>query len=340
MRQAAVLGVEYFLPELVESSAQLAAQFEGWSVEKIQGKTGIAERHIAGPNECSSDLGFAAAQRLFESGRCHPEDIDYLLFCTQSPDYFLPTTACVLQHRLGLPTAAGALDFNLGCSGFVYGLGLAQGLIATGQASNVLLITAETYSKFIHPRDRSVRTIFGDAAAATLVGAVDDAGGPYVGPFVLGTDGSGAKNLIVETGALRSPRSPESGQAVEDSGGNWRSKDNLFMNGGEIFNFTLRAVPECVNRLLEKAGISLREVDRFVFHQANEFMLEHLRKRLGIPKERFVIALSHCGNTVSSTIPIALKDALDRGDLRSGQLAMLVGFGVGYSWGATLIRWL
>src|SRR5205814_5406449 len=139
------------------------AEFPDWPVKKIEAKTGIHERHIAGAEQTSADLGFLAARKLFDSGACKPEGIDYLLFCTQSPDYFLPSTACLLQDRLGIPTTAGALDFNLGCSGYIYGLGLAQGLISSGQASNVLLITAETYSKFIHPRDKSVRTIFGDA---------------------------------------------------------------------------------------------------------------------------------------------------------------------------------
>ncbi len=171
--KAAIRAIEYYLPEKAVTTEQLSAEFPEWSVQKIDEKTGIQVRRIAGEDECSSDLGVAAAQKLFESGACAAHDIDYVLFCTQSPDYFLPTTACLIQDRLGIPTSAGALDFNLGCSGFVYGLGLAQGLIESGQAANVLLLTAETYSKFIHPRDRSVRTIFGDAAAATLVSAVE-----------------------------------------------------------------------------------------------------------------------------------------------------------------------
>src|SRR5579871_2693795 len=166
---AAVTATEYHLPAEVLSTESLTAEFPEWSVEKIEAKTGIRERHIAAPGECASDLAVAAARKLFEAGACQPAEIDYVLLCTQSPDYFLPTTACLLQERLGISTNAGALDFNLGCSGFVYGLGLAQGLIATGQAENILLLTAETYSKFIDPEDRSVRTIFGDAAAATLI---------------------------------------------------------------------------------------------------------------------------------------------------------------------------
>ena len=336
---ASIAAIEYFLPEKTVSTADLSAEFPDWLVEKIDSKTGIRDRHVVAADECSSDLAYAAAQKLFQSGACRPDQIDFVLLCTQSPDYFLPTTACLLQNRLGIPTTAGALDFNLGCSGFVYGLGLAEGLIATGQASNLLLLTAETYSKFLNPGDKSVRTIFGDAAAATLVSAAD-VPAPLIGPFVYGTDGSGGANLIVPTGGMRKPRTAESGVASEAESGNVRSQDDLYMNGAEIFNFTLTAVPQSVQGLLDKSGMKLEDIDLFVFHQANKYMLDHLRKRIKIPEERFQLAMNHCGNTVSLTIPIALKHASADGKLKSGDVVMLVGFGVGYSWGATLLRWL
>lgn len=338
MKHAVISAIEYYLPEAVLSTAALASEFPEWSVEKIDKKTGIQDRHIAGPDECSSDLAVAAAERLFASGACGPADIDYVLLCTQSPDYFLPTTACLVQDRLGIRTDAGALDFNLGCSGYIYGLGLAEGLIATEQAANVLLLTAETYSKFLHPRDKSVRTIFGDAAAATLVRAVE-AAEPAIGPFLYGTDGSGGPNLIVPSGAARKRCSSETGVEVEDESGNVRSADNLFMDGAEIFNFTLAAVPQAVEALLKKAHLCVDQIDLFVFHQANRYMLEHLRKRIQIPAEKFAVSMAHCGNTVSSTIPIVLKDLQTQGQLQAGMLVMLVGFGVGYSWGGTLVRY-
>jgi 3-oxoacyl-[acyl-carrier-protein] synthase-3 len=335
---ATIQAIDYYLPINILSNEDLAAEFPDWAVGKIEGKTGIVERHIVSANECASDLAEAAARKLFAGGACQPGEIDYLLLCTQSPDYFLPTTACILQDRLGIPTHAGALDFNLGCSGFVYGLGLAQGLIQSGQASKVLLITAETYSKFIHPRDKSVRTLFGDAAAATLICATESAK-DLKSSYVFGTDGSGAGNLMVPAGGMRHPSSPETAEVVCDENGNWRSADNLVMDGGAIFNFTLQAIPECVCRLLERTGKQLQEIDLFVFHQANRYMLEHLRKKLKIPPEKFYLWLASCGNTVSSTIPIALKHAVEDGRLKAGQLLMMVGFGVGYSWGATLIEW-
>jgi len=335
--RAAIASIEYYLPDQVVTTQNLSEQFPDWTVAKIDDKTGIRERHIAAAGECASDLAVRAARKLFESGVCGPADIDYILLCTQSPDYFLPTTACLIQDRLGIPTSAGALDFNLGCSGFVYGLGLAQGLIETGQARTVLLLTAETYSKHLHSHDRSVRTIFGDAAAATLVRGMEGERS-YLGPYVYGTDGRGGENLIVPTGGMRKPRSTESAQPITDANGNVRSQDNLFMSGAEIFNFTLAEVPSTVYRLLERSGLTLDEIDLFVFHQANRYMLEHLRKRMKISASKFYISMSHCGNTVSSTIPIALYHALNEGRLKSGRCAMLVGFGVGYSWGATLAR--
>ncbi len=339
--QACIRAIEYFLPEQQLTNAELAREMGDWSAEKIELKTGIAGRHVARMGECSSDLAVGAAQKLFLSGVCRPDDIDFILLCTQSPDYFLPTTACLLQDKLGIPTSAGALDFNLGCSGYVYGLGLAKGLIETGLARNLLLITAETYSKFIHPKDRSVRTIFGDAAAATLVSlsdGVDNKATPCLGPFVFGTDGRGAQNLIVPTGGMRASIVANA-EPKSDESGNVRTINNLFMNGMEIFDFTMKAVPAAVSQLLTSADLTIQDVDLFVFHQANKFMLDHLRKTMKLPPEKFIISCRETGNTVSSTIPIALRDASAQGVLKRGQRVMLVGFGVGYSWGATFIRW-
>jgi len=336
---AAIAAIEYHLPAGAVSTEQLAAEFPEWPVEKMDAQMGIRVRHTAEEGECASDLAVEAAKKLFASGVCLPEHIDYVLFCTQTPDYFLPTTACVIQDRLGIPQFAGATDFDLGCSGFVVGLGLAKGLVETGQAANVLLLTGDTLSKLVNRRDRSVRPIFGDGAAATLVSAVEDRGSPWLGPFVYGTDGSGAKNLIVPAGGMRQPRSAETAVEREAESGNFRSLDNLFMNGAEIFNFALRRVPGCVHDLLEKAKLDQDSVDLFVLHQANQYMLEHLRKKLKIPPEKFVISMSHCGNTSSSSIPVALRDAQTAGRLKSGDVAMVIGFGVGYSWAGGLVRW-
>jgi 3-oxoacyl-[acyl-carrier-protein] synthase-3 len=335
MQTAAIRAIASHLPETVLSNDELASRFGDWDAAKIYEKTGIRERRIAAPGECASDLGVSAAKKLFETAGVDPKEIDFLLFCTQSPDYFLPTTACIVQDRIGLRTDCGAIDINQGCSGFVYGLSVANGLIASGAAKNVLLITADTYTKFINERDRSVRTIFGDGAAATLIMASDRGG---IGPFLFGTDGRGAQNLIVPAGGSRTPVSAETAAEESDTSGNWRSAENLYMNGAEIFNFTLTAVPKAVNTLLARAERTPDQVDHFIFHQANRFMLERLRTKMKLPEEKFWIDVETIGNTVSSTIPIAIESGMKTGHMQPGQTALLAGFGVGYSWAAAMVE--
>jgi 3-oxoacyl-[acyl-carrier-protein] synthase-3 len=332
--KATIKALSYYLPEQILSNEHLNKSFPEWSVDKISDKTGILERHIAGSDEFASDLAVKASRKLFLEYSLSPEIVDFVLLCTQSPDYFLPTTACLIQHQLGIPTTAGALDFNLGCSGFVYGLSIAKGLIAGGIAKNVLLITAETYSKFIHPLDKSNRTIFGDAAAATLITAND--GFAEIGNFELGTDGSGAANLIVKNGGSRYPASNLPNNDQVDSYGNTFSDANLYMNGTEIFNFTSKAVPLLIKKVTEKNDLKPEDVDLYIFHQANKFMLNHLRKKLTIPEEKFYYFIEGCGNTVSSTVPIALKEAKLEGKLHGN--VILAGFGVGYSWAACSLK--
>lgn len=331
---ATIRHISSYLPAAVLTNDELAPLAEHWTPEKIFEKTGIRERRIAAPDECASDLACQAGEQLLQEANVTRSDIDYLIFCTQLPDYPLPTTACLLQHRLGLPTTCGALDINLGCSGYVYGLGLAQGLIETGQASRVLLLTGETYSKALRDDDVSVRTLFGDGGSATLIESVP-ADDRLIGPYVYGTDGSGGPNLILKRNAWRAAAVP-AGTDLDDRE---IESNSLFMNGPEIFTFTLTAVPKAIRALLQRAERSMEEIDLFVFHQANRYMLTHLRDKIGIPEEKFVIAMEHTGNTVSNTIPYALQAAQRDGRLTPGKLVMLVGFGVGYSWGATLVRW-
>lgn len=334
--KARISAVSYYLPNGELSNEDISKAFPEWTVNKISSKTGIRNRHIAGPGEFSSDLAVNAAEKLFSEHSIDRTTIDYVILCTQSPDYFLPSTACIVQHRLALRTEIGATDITLGCSGYVYALGLAKGLIESGQTNNVLVLTADTYSKFLNPRDKSVRTIFGDGASASLV--TGDAEDESIYAITYGTDGSGAKNLIVPSGGLRqgqtlSPRAATGERNLDPSG------YDLFMDGPEIFNFSIRVVPETVERILRRAELEQNEIDLFVFHQANQFMLEHLRKRLDVPREKFFISLENSGNTVSSTIPIAMAEAVSVGVLRPGMRLMLLGFGVGLSWGGLIVRW-
>ncbi len=332
--EAAVKAISVYLPEGVLDNAELVRQFGTWTENKIYGKTGVSERRVVG-DEKVSDLAAAAGERLFEEHGIDRGSIDFLLLCTECPDYFLPATACIVQNRLGLRKDAGALDYNLGCSGFIYGLALAKGLVLGGVARRVLLITAETITRTIHPQDKSTRTLFGDAAAATLVESSAERG---IGEFVLGTDGSGAERLIIPAGAWARPSSPETRVETKNKWGNVRTLENLYMDGPEILKFSMEVAPDCMNDTLERNGTSLEGLRLVVLHQASHMMLVKLRELLAIPEEKFVFNIEKYGNTVSSTIPIALYDSMRSGRLGKGDSVLVMGFGVGLSWGGTVLH--
>lgn len=329
---AYIKGISYYLPEKVLTNEDLLQEFPEWDAEKVYNKVGVRQRHLAADDQTAGDLAEKAAQKLFSEYGISAESIDFLILCTQSADHLLPSTACILQDRLGIPTSAGAFDMDLGCSGCIYGMALAKGLIAAGVASNVLLLTAETYTKYLHPSDISNRTIFGDGAAACLI--TKEKGLAEIGGFVLGTDGSGAGDLILHTNGAR--QRTATGKETVDDDGHINREDFLYMNGSAIFNFTLDKVPPMMQELFRKSGVEA--ADYYVFHQANKFMLTTLRKVCGIPKDKFYIDLENTGNTVSSTILISLKDCIQNGTILPGHTVMTCGFGVGLSYGATLLR--
>jgi 3-oxoacyl-[acyl-carrier-protein] synthase-3 len=325
-------AISCYLPEKILTNEILISEFPEWTAGKISAKIGINKRFIAADDETSSDMAVKAAEKLFtENQNIDRNSVDFILFCTQSPDYFLPTSACIIQDKLNIPTCCGALDFNLGCSGYVYGLSLAKGLLIGGIAKNVLLLTSETYTKHIHPKDKGNRTIFGDGASASLI-STD--GFAEIGNFSLGTDGSGASNLIVKTGAFR--HKDRINDLSFDENQNSFSSDYLYMDGSEIFNFTLESVPRLVIDTLNVNNINQSNIDLFVFHQANKYMLEFLRKKIQIEKDKFYYYLENVGNTVSSTIPVALYEAKKENKLQGNIL--LAGFGVGYSWGGVILK--
>ncbi len=323
VKYAALGPIALHFPERVETNEQLQAAFPSWDMQLIYEKTGIAQRYIAAPDECSSDLGVQAAQKLFAQHDIDPASIDFLLLCTQTPDYPLPTTACLMQERLGLRTSCGALDFNLGCSGFVYGLAVADGLIRTGSVRRVLLITAETYTKYIDAEDRSLRTIFGDAAAATLVDAADT---PSLQGFRYGTDGSGADTLLVTQGGHRGADQAHRPRHRQ------RWKSALYMDGPALISFTVDAVPQLISEVLEATGLGRDEIQYFLLHQATRKMMDFLSERLQLDESRMPIILERYGNTVSSTLPIMIDHMRSAGQLTPGTRSLLVGFGVGWSW--------
>lgn len=302
------------------TNTDIVRDFPDWSEKKISVKIGIDKRFVA-EDETASDLAFKAANKLFEEKGVTKQSVDALILCTQSPDYFLPTTACLLQERLGLRTDIMAFDYNLGCSGFVYGLGIAKSLIVAGLVKNVLLLTAEKYNRYIDKTDRGNRSLFSDAATATFISS--EKGVFKIGTPVYGTDGSGAGNLIVRGGGGKFPE---------------EKATNLFMDGPAIFNFTLEAVPPLVNETLKKNQIEFEEVNQFIFHQANKHMLKFIREAIHIPEEKFYMCLQNYGNTVSSTIPICLDHFIHEGKVQEGGKYLLAGFGVGYSWGAITLE--
>lgn len=315
--------ISVHFPERLETNAQLQAEFPDWDMPLIEEKTGIRSRYIAAPQETASDLAVAASEKLFADHAIDRDSIDFVLLCTQTPDYPLPTTACLIQQRLGLRDSCGALDFNLGCSGFVYGMAIAEGLIQCGAAKRILLLTSETYSKYIDAEDRSLRTIFGDAAAATLVQARPE---QSVRAFQFGTDGSGADTLLVADGGAR-----EACDALKPRHRK-RWKSRLYMDGPSLLSFTVVAVPKLIEQVLELAKLQRDDVELYLLHQATRKMLEQLQVRLGLDSQQLPIKLENYGNTVSCTLPILIADLRREGRLVAGTNCLLIGFGVGWSW--------
>lgn len=320
------------MPEKVLTNEEFVKDFPEWTVEKIVNKLGIKERHITSEEETASDLAVKAAEKLFDEYKIDKSTIDFLIFCTQSADYILPTTACLIQDRLGLEVTIGALDINLGCSGFVTSLSVAKGLIESGSAKKVLLLTAETYTKYMHPRDKGNRTIFGDGASATLVGLNGIA---EIGKFVFGTDGTGAKNLIVKTGGARY-RKPINDLEFDEFG-NPHSSDYIYMNGTEILNYTLDRIPDLAYKVLDYNNLKIEDIDLHVFHQANKYIANLQRRKLKIQEEKYYCCFEHTGNTVSSTIPIALNEAIKDGSIKHGYKVLSVAQGLGYTLGGVVL---
>lgn len=332
-----IVASSYYVPAKSLTHAELSERFGAETMGRVADSAGIMDRRVSEEGECSSDLAFRAAEDLFKQTEVDRTSIDFLIFATQTPDYLLPTTACILQNRLKLRKSCGAFDINLGCSQYVYSISMAHSLIASGLAKRVLVLTGDTVSKILHPLDRSVVPLFGDAGTATLIDTVPD--GQGFQEFIFGSDGSGSKYLIWPTSGLREHRTIESGLETTDKFGCVRRHDDMYMDGKVIYVFTLKVVPETVQSLLQKAGKTIDEIDLFVFHQASELIIESSAKKLGIPKHKLHYKLHDVGNSGGSTVGIALTDAWLNGRVKPGMNVVLVAFGVGLSWAATLIKW-
>jgi 3-oxoacyl-[acyl-carrier-protein] synthase III len=323
-----ILDIESFLPTGRLDNVTLARELERWTPEEIFRKTGIQTRSIAREDETVVDLSASAASALLSrhSGR----RIDFLILCTQTGDYKTPCSASILHGRLGLPQSCGAFDIGLACSGYIYGLALSRALLSSGMAQSVLLLNGDTYTHYIHPKDHICRPLFGDGAAATLLTA--DSGVRLV-EFELGSEGKEALKMLIPAGGERRRKFNITSESSP------QDPEFLQMDGPEIYNFTLRAVPNAVAACMAKAGCSIADIDFFVFHQANGYMLEALRRKIGIPTQKFPVCLECTGNLVSASIPVVLAQMRRAGQIHHGVRTLLCGFGIGLSWGACIIDW-
>lgn len=325
---ARIAGIVSCLPERVIDNSFYEEQF-GEGVAEVTKMTGVLSRHRADEDVTTSDLCEAAANRLLEGLGWGRDTVDGLIFVTQSPDYRLPATACSVHGRMNLRVGAIAFDVNLGCSGYPYGLWLAMMMIQTGAAKRLLLAVGDTSGKTIDPTDRSTALLFGDAGTVTAVEAAED-GLDSAAHFILGSDGGGADNLIVPNGAFRVRKAEGKLEG--------RDLDRLYMDGGEIFTFTLKSVPPLINETVEAADTPKEEYDAFLLHQANTFMINHIAKKAKLPKEKVPINMDRYGNTSSATIPLLMTtDLAAELGKRSMQLG-LFGFGVGYSWASASLQ--
>lgn len=333
---ARLSAIEYALPAKVVTNEDLQRAHPSWRMDQVAAKTGVLSRRVAGESELASDLAFAAASKLLAG--VDRSTIDGLIFCTQSPDMIMPPNSALLHARLDLPKSVAAFDITLACSGFVYGLALAKSMIASLGMRKVLLVCGDTYSRYIHPEDRSASTLFGDGAAAALIEPSNTLSGFL--DFTLATDGkTGGDKFMVKAGGMRTPRSGSTCVGHHDIAGNVRSDETIFMDGGAVLDFAKREIEPSLRTLLERNKLVLKDVKLVLFHQASLYALTSLNERLGLASSQTFSNIAHIGNTVSASLPILLKDAETAGRLQRGDLVAVVGFGVGFSWGACLLKW-
>ena len=334
--KASIKAISYYLPEKIFSNDDYFQFFpEAFINKENLLKIGVNRRHIIDPNETASDIGVKAARSLFVEHDISPEEIDFLIFCSLEFDYIFPGTSVMIHKQLDLSTSCGTLDMAVGCSGYPYALSYAKGLIESSGFKNVLLINSSSLSKLIHPKDKASRYLFGDAAAATLVSSSEGNNG--IGDFVFGTESKKFDQIIINDGAARNRFTDKSFIDFTDDNGNITNNAHVYMNGYSVFNFGLNIVPQMINNLLQKNGIVKEDIDIFVFHQANLFLIETIRKKMQIPEENVFNFIENVGNTVSASIPIAIYEAQKSGKIKTGSKVVLAAFGVGLSWGATII---
>jgi 3-oxoacyl-[acyl-carrier-protein] synthase III len=330
-----IKSIEFYLPENIVTNADLQKENPDWNMEKITEKSGVSQRHIAGKNETAYDLSIKACDKLFLA--YDKNKIDGIIYCTQSPDYIMPSNSFLLHKHFGLKDEIFAYDFNHACTGYIYCLAMANAFVKAGMAREILLVNADTYSKYINPKDRSTRVLFGDGAAATIVkesgrkkGIID---------IDLGSSGSGYNKFWIPAGGLRSPKSSSTSIEIKDDKGNIRTKNEIEMDGFGVWSFINSVAPKQLERLLKRNDLAKTDIDQFIFHQASKMTLESIKRSMKLNEEQVFVNIQNIGNTVSASIPIALRDAIDQGEIDNGSTLILSGFGVGLSYGAILMEY-
>ena len=331
--KAYIKAIDFYVPEISVSDDDIQRRFPNYDVPRTSNIIGVHNRYVAPKDITSRNLAEKAAEKIFDNNSdVDKDDIDYIIFVTQTSDYKQPSTACIIQHELGLRNNIGAFDVNLGCSGYLYGLSISKALIESGMVKNVLVLTAETSTRNVHPQDVGSFLMFGEAGTATIVSTE---GFAAIGDFEHGTDGAGYDKLIIRTGGYKFPE--KANDAHFDEEGNIVSSDHACMDGNEVFVFTIRVVPKLVKASLGKNNLTINDIDLFIFHQANTFILEFLRKKMKIAPEKFYIDMEKYGNTSSCTVPICIVNAINQGRIKSGYKVSISAFGIGYSWAGTVL---
>lgn len=331
----------YHLPEQKVNNQQIVEEAKPYvnstdlTAAHIYELTGVNFRYRAPLSQTATDLAIKAAENLFKINPGLRKEIDYLVFVSDALDYKGPTSACIIQDKLGLSKNCSAIDVLHGCTGYIHGLSIAKAMILSEIAQNVLLLCADIPTRTIHPEDYISAGLFSDSGAATYISK--ESGSKKIGEFIFGTDGSGAKHLMVERSASKKPASKEWLEQYKDIESGLEG-GRLRMNNEKVSLFAIKKVPLLIEQILEKNKLKLVDIDFFVLHQANGTLLNFLQKKMKIPKEKFIINIENNGNTVSASIPIAIKQDLVEKDLLSpGDKILIAGFGIGFSWGGTVI---
>lgn len=334
INQIDVIGISACVPRrTISNRTEFTEYYDPEELSKTIATIGVEERRLADSNTCTSDLCYAAAEKLICNMNINKSEIGAVIFVSQTPDYKLPASACLLQDRLCLSKGTIAFDINLGCSGYVYGLFVAMSLLQIQGMGNILLLAGDTPSKIISKHDKSTNLLFGDSGTATIIGYSSNQRTSY---FSLYSDGSGNRAIIQESGGSRHPSTIGTIEMKENTNGKILSPEYIWMDGAEVFSFTIREVPNDIRNLVAFSEVNFDEISSFVFHQANKFMLDFLSKKLNIPSNKFPLSLKMFGNTSSASIPLTIVTNLNKETANLSKV-LLSGFGVGLSWGSALI---